>query len=129
MSWKTYVDTNLIGSGKVRKAAIIGLDGNMWADGKSGLTDPERKKIASYFTKAGIDGNLAIQGGVTIGGVRFLCLKQDPRSIYGKKGQDGVVVVKTNKCILIGIYDKDQTPGNATACVEGVADYLISQNS
>jgi len=31
MSWQTYVDSNLVGSGAVRKAAIIGLDGNTWA--------------------------------------------------------------------------------------------------
>lgn len=31
MSWQTYVDTNLVGTGKVQKAAIFGLDGAQWA--------------------------------------------------------------------------------------------------
>ena len=31
MSWQTYVDTNLVGTGKVQKAAIFGLDGSQWA--------------------------------------------------------------------------------------------------
>lgn len=31
MSWQGYVDTNLVGTGKVSKAAIIGLKGGVWA--------------------------------------------------------------------------------------------------
>ena len=31
MSWQTYVDSNLVGSGKVQKACIFGLDGSPWA--------------------------------------------------------------------------------------------------
>lgn len=31
MSWQAYVDTNLLGTGKVQKAAIFGLDGSQWA--------------------------------------------------------------------------------------------------
>jgi hypothetical protein len=31
MSWQAYVDDNLIGTGKVAKAAIFGTDGSLWA--------------------------------------------------------------------------------------------------
>jgi profilin len=31
MSWQTYVDTNLVGTGSVTKAAIVGHDGGSWA--------------------------------------------------------------------------------------------------
>jgi profilin len=31
MSWQDYVDKQLIGSGRVKEAAICGLDGNVWA--------------------------------------------------------------------------------------------------
>jgi tRNA(Arg) A34 adenosine deaminase TadA len=31
MSWQSYVDDHLVGSGNVTKAAIVGLDGNVWA--------------------------------------------------------------------------------------------------
>ena len=31
MSWQAYVDTNLIGTGKVQRAAIFGHDGSCWA--------------------------------------------------------------------------------------------------
>jgi profilin len=31
MSWQAYVDDNLVGTGKVAKAAIFGLNGSLWA--------------------------------------------------------------------------------------------------
>jgi profilin len=44
------------------------------------------------------------------------------------QGNGGVVIVKTIQAILVGIYDENSTPGNATKVVEGLADYLISVN-
>jgi len=34
MSWQAYVDTNLVGTKKVAKAAIFGHDGTLWATSK-----------------------------------------------------------------------------------------------
>jgi profilin len=34
MSWQAYVDTNLVGTGKLTLAAIHGHDGNVWATSK-----------------------------------------------------------------------------------------------
>lgn len=31
MSWQSYVDTNLLGTGNVSQAAIYGLNGGEWA--------------------------------------------------------------------------------------------------
>ncbi len=31
MSWQGYVDNNLVGTGKITQAAIIGLKGGVWA--------------------------------------------------------------------------------------------------
>ena len=31
MSWQTYVDSNLVGSGNFISAAIMGHDGSLWA--------------------------------------------------------------------------------------------------
>lgn len=31
MSWQSYVDTNLVGTGNVTSAAIVGLKGGVWA--------------------------------------------------------------------------------------------------
>ena len=31
MSWQAYVDNNLVGTGRVQRAAIFGHDGSCWA--------------------------------------------------------------------------------------------------
>lgn len=31
MSWQSYVDEQLVGTGNITQAAIVGLDGNAWA--------------------------------------------------------------------------------------------------
>ena len=42
------------------------------------------------------------------------------------QGQNGVVIVKTKQTIIIGVYDQNAQPGEATIIVERLADYLIS---
>lgn len=48
MSWQAYVDTNLIGSGKVHKAAIHGHDGSCWAT-SSGFSVSETSALSLAF--------------------------------------------------------------------------------
>ncbi|CAF3745190.1 unnamed protein product [Adineta steineri] len=63
-----------------------------------------------------------------LGYISWLSAEADDRSIYGKKalGSGGVILVKTSKTVIIGLYEEGQQPGNAAAVVEGVADYLIN---
>ena len=35
MSWQGYVDNNLVGTGKVSSACIVGLKGGVWASSPS----------------------------------------------------------------------------------------------
>ena len=71
------------------------------------------------------DPSSAFSNGVVVGGVKHLAIRADSRSIYGKKGSGGVVLVKTGQCILIGKYDDTIQPGQATTVVEKLGDYLI----
>lgn len=54
-----------------------------------------------------------------------MCVRADPRSVYGKAQKGGIVCVKTKQCVIVGIYDENIQPGNATKVVEDLADYLI----
>ena len=122
MSWQSYVDTSLVGSGHIQKAAIVGLDGSVWAhSGGFNVAASEATGVVGNFNNPGA----AQAGGVTVGGVRYLTLKADARSIYGKKGAGGVVTVKTNQCVLVGVYGEGTQPGAAANTVEKLADYLI----
>jgi profilin len=53
-------------------------------------------------------------------------LRADDRSIYGKKGSDGIICVKTKQGLIVSIYGQNMIAGDAAKAVEGLADYLIS---
>ncbi|GAA93843.1 hypothetical protein E5Q_00489 [Mixia osmundae IAM 14324] len=121
MSWQAYVDNNLVGTGKISKAAILGLQGGVWAASSGYTISPEEQKAltAGYVNSDGVQAN-----GVRLGGQKFFCLQANKESIYGKKGGDGVVTAKCIQCILVGEYAAPTQPGEATKVVEGLADYL-----
>jgi len=122
MSWQTYVDSNLIGSGFISKASILGLDGSTWATSSGfSITADEGKKLAGAFK----DPNVLRANGLFAAGEKYLVIKADDRSIYGKKGAGGVAAVKTTQGILVGVYKEGVQPGQATTTVEKLADYLI----
>jgi len=122
MAWQQYVDQNLVGTGKVAKGAILGLDGNTWATSPGFKVSPaEGQGLAALFNNPGD----AFTKGIHISGNKYLAVKADNRSIYGKKGPGGSVVVKTGKAVLVALYEEGQQPGNAASVVEKVADYLI----
>jgi len=122
MSWQSYVDEQLVGTGNISKAAIIGLDGNAWAQSAGfALKAGEGAKLAALFKKP----TDAFAQGITVDNTKYLAIKADERSIYGKKGAGGVVTVKTGQSVLIGVYNETIQPGNAATAVEKLADYLI----
>ncbi|GAA5837968.1 hypothetical protein JCM11251_006813 [Rhodosporidiobolus azoricus] len=122
MSWQTYVDSNLLGTGKITKAAILGQQGGVWAQSAGYALSTEEQ---SAITKAFSDPS-AVQGsGVRAAGQKFLTLRADDRSVYGKKPADGIVLVKTKQAVLVAEYAHPTLPGEATKIVEDLADYLI----
>ncbi|KAF9077498.1 profilin [Rhodocollybia butyracea] len=122
MSWQAYVDTNLVGSGKVSKAAILGAAGGVWAS-SAGFTLSAEEQQA--ITKAHSNPAATQASGLKIAGMKYFTLQANERSIYLKKAADGVVVVKTKQAILVCVYTAPIQAGETTTVVEGLADYLI----
>lgn len=86
---QAYVDTNLVGTGKLTKAALFGHDGSLWATSAGfnvhfhmiQVSATEAQILSAAFRDAsGIRAN-----GLMIGGVKYIALRADDRSIYGKK--------------------------------------------
>jgi profilin len=120
-----YVDSHLVGTGAVKRAIIIGHDGSTWAATASFSIKPdEAKKIVNAFN----DSSSALSSGITLAGVKYMTLKADNRSVYGKKGATGFCAVKTNQSVLIAFYDETIQPGNCASTVEKLADYLIENS-
>jgi len=125
MSWQEYVDTQLVGTGHVSKAAIIGLDGTQWAASSGfAVTPAEGRGIVSAFN----DASAIFASGIRLGNDKFMTIKADTRSVYGKKGPGGVCCVKTNQAVLIGLYDETIQPGQCATVTEKLADYLIENS-
>ncbi|KAI4088150.1 MAG: hypothetical protein LQ339_008761 [Xanthoria mediterranea] len=127
MSWQAYVDTSLVASGNIDKAAIFNSEGSsVWASSPGFTVAPAEIKavVASFADK---DDVKKVQSeGFHIASEKFFTLKSDERSLYGKKGKEGVVVVKTQQAILVAHYPESVQPGSAATTVEQLGDYLIS---
>jgi profilin len=122
MSWQEYVDSHLVGTGHVKKAMIIGLDGSTWATSAGFSIKPdEAKKLIQAFS----DPSQALANGIVLAGTKYMTLRADNRSVYGKKGATGFCAVKTNQAVLISAYDETIQPGQAANTTEKLADYLI----
>ncbi len=125
MSWQEYVDSHLVGTGNVKKAIIVGHDGSVWAATAGFSIKPDE---AAKIVKAFADPSGALSSGLFINGDKYMTLKSDSRSVYGKKGACGFCAVKTNLSVLIGLYDENIQPGQCANTVERLADYLIENS-
>ncbi|KAI0273042.1 profilin [Russula aff. rugulosa BPL654] len=122
MSWQTYVDTNLVGTKKISRAAILGQQGGVWA-ASSGYTlslDEQKAIVASFANPTEVQTS-----GVRLAGHKFFTILVDGRSIYLKKGADGACLVKTKQGVLVAEYVAPIQAAEATPVVEHLADYLI----
>lgn len=106
------------------KAVIYSRAGDaVWAtSGGLTLQPNEIQEIATGFDNpSGLQSN-----GLHIQGQKFMLLRADDRSIYGRHDAEGIVCVRTKQTILIAHYPANIQAGEATKIVEQLADYLIS---
>jgi profilin len=131
MSWQAYIDTSLVATGHVAYGAIYGLDGSLWT------CSPELANVPADAIQAMVnafsDSGLAAlrTSGCWLGpksedgANKYMVLRGDERSVYIKKGQGGGALVKTNQCVILGVYKEGQVTGQCNSAVEKLADYLI----
>lgn len=123
MSWQVYVDQQLLGSGKVKEAAICSLDGNIWARsaGFQAMTEELKKLIATFHnTKE------AAQNGIFLGNKKYFFLRCTDDTIYAKLGDDGFVAMQTNMCLIVALFAKPVSAAECATAVGRIADYLKS---
>ncbi|KAF9295746.1 profilin, required for normal timing of actin polymerization in response to thermal stress [Mortierella antarctica] len=132
MSWQEYVDGQLVGSGKVSKAAIIGHDGTSWAHSAGfEVVGAEAQKVVSAFgdttdpKSPGYAGALeAAANGIYINGKKYVVFRTSEVTVQARLGATGIHCVKTNMCILIGYYDENIQANACSMTVEGLGDHL-----
>lgn len=106
------------------KAAIFGLDGAQWA----GLTQWNPKPDEMKYTLGGFaNPDTLRQKGPTLAGVKYMATVLTSDRIALKKSDQGVVLAKTAKAVAVCAFsEKDLSPLQATAAVQGFAHYLQS---
>lgn len=121
-----YVDHHLVGTGNCKRAIIIGHDASTWASSSNfaGIRTDEAKKLVNAFYSP----SSVLASGLRLDDVKYMIMKADVRSVYGKKDYTGFCAVRTNQCILIGLYDETIQPGQCANAVEKLADYLIENS-
>ncbi|CAF9919582.1 MAG: profilin, required for normal timing of actin polymerization in response to thermal stress [Alectoria fallacina] len=146
MSWQAYVDTSLVGTGNLDRAAIFNTHGtSVWASTHGFAVSPaEIKEVIDSYSDTS-DVKKIQSGGFRVAGEKYMTIKADEKSVYGKKvhyrsnsqitaakseliilqGKEGIVIVKTQQAILVAHYPETVQPGQATNTVEQLGDYLI----
>jgi len=121
MSWQDYVDSHLVGTGKVKKAAILGQQGGVWAtsDGYE-LSAQEQAAVLDAFDNPGE----ARASGIRLAGTKYIILNADDQSVHGKASADGFVLARTRQAVLVTEYIAPIQHQEAFDAVEKLADYL-----
>lgn len=63
-------------------------------------------------------------GGISLENIHYKCVRADKFSIYGKKDDCGLVLVKTASLVLLGTYNSEMYPSICVEAVEKLADYF-----
>jgi len=121
-SWQPYVDSSLVGSGKIDKAAIFSAAGDsVWAVTPGFQIKPEEVQaiIGAFSDASSIRAN-----GLFVAGEKYIALGVDDESINAKKEKHGLMIVKTKAALIVGHYPETVQPGEATKIVWQLADYF-----
>ncbi|MFI9771627.1 profilin [Streptomyces sp. NPDC052415] len=116
---------NLAGSGKVSRAAIVGLEGGVWA-ASPGFD------LSGDYVKAiveGIDDPDAVltSSGFRLKGQKYVVISAHSGGVEGKNKADGAVLVKTKRAVVVAEYVAPVQAHEAKGVADGVANAISSQ--
>lgn len=127
MSWEAYITDHLmveLPNGKsLSHAAIIGLDGGVWAKDET-FPDVTAEEV-SNIVKGFDDDQVLIDNGLMIGAEKYQLVQGEKGAVIrGRKGNEGVCIKKTDTAMVVGIYGEGVQAGDCNMIVEGLGDYL-----
>jgi profilin len=120
MHWKYYVD-QLIASGRVKEAAICGLNGDVWAQSDNFAVSKE--EVIALLCGMEFPSQLYTYG-VYVADKRYIYLSGSDAIIRGRKGPDGVHCTKTNHTVIIAMYEGPVRAELTASVVDSLGDYL-----
>ncbi|KAF2398365.1 profilin-A [Trichodelitschia bisporula] len=124
MSWQAYIDQGLIGTNNVDEAAIFSIDGeSLWAASKNFKIQPEEMKI---ILDAFRDSSAVHSQGFRVNNNKYTVINVTDKSLWAKKGKEGLVVVRTQQALLLAHHPDTVTTNACVFTVENLGDYLTS---
>ncbi|KAF2761899.1 Profilin/allergen [Pseudovirgaria hyperparasitica] len=126
-----YVDSSLLGSGLVDNAIVFSRTENYGILAASPgylVTQDELAEIRRIFADAGTGPSIqrARNDGFRVAGTTYKAVKGDSRSLYGRQGRQGIMVVNTNTAIFFVHYPESSSHSETANLIEQLCDYLIS---
>jgi len=123
MSWQAYIDTSLVGTGNVDSAAIFSINGkDNWARSPDFKISPdEMKKLLDGFN----DPSGLYAEGFHIDGGKYTVIQANDKTIRGKQGKKGMIIVKTTQALLLAHHPDTVTTNNCVNTVEALGEYLV----
>lgn len=121
MSWDAYTN-QLKAEDCVSEAVIFGSNGSIWTTTGISLSQDEIKAIDKGFEAK------LMSSGIMVGGKKFMFLRCDGESMFGRQGQDGVTIYKTTQAYILSTYSEGMTSAANSMVVGKMADYLKSIN-
>ncbi|CAI4225671.1 unnamed protein product [Auanema sp. JU1783] len=125
--WDAYITSLTGASPAIKRAGIIGTDGAVWArtggDNTFKATDAELKKFVSLFDN--IDS--VPSTGADLENIHYIVPRTEPNLIFGKKDKCGFFAGKSNKAVVIAIYEgENQVSAAVREAIENLVKYLVS---
>ncbi|CAI5454561.1 unnamed protein product [Caenorhabditis angaria] len=113
--WDAYIQSMTARSDAIKRAAIIGTDGSVWARTQDpnpfGASEAELKKFAALFN----DINSVPSTGADLENVHYIVPRVEEKLIFGKKEKTGFFAAKTKSAILIAVYeDREDVDGSSS---------------
>lgn len=114
----------LSGGRKLAFAAVVGLDGGIWAQSDP-FPDISTEQLDILI--ASFEDESALQEkGVHLGEQRYFAIQGEPGSVIrGKYKTAGFTAKKTKQAVILGGYGEGVQPGECNLVVENLADDLM----
>ncbi|KJH41924.1 Profilin [Dictyocaulus viviparus] len=134
--WDAYINSMVDSSSAIKRAAIVGTDGSLWARTQGTNTfsvgvgiildtkpasEEELKKFVCLFDNL---VNVPLSG-VDLEQVHYIVPLTEENLIFGKKEKSGFFATKTKTAVLIVVYEGEhQVSADVRTTVEKMTKYL-----
>ena len=126
MSWQTYVDDHLVGTGVVTKAGIYNLQGEEWATSPDFLSAEEVARVAGGFA-TDVDIAAHFGGSTSLMGSNTMFVSGDESEMVFMQRSNSFFFFKCSTCIIAAHSADGILRRACRATAEKLADYLKKQ--